>query len=105
MVEKRSPKVQSIKRVVDILKSFSLEHPEMGVGQLSRHLDIPKSTVFRLLNTLENEGFINQNPETGNYRLGIDVLELAGNILAFTELQKGGSSAFARSFYPPRRDS
>lgn len=84
----KTSNVQSVKRAVTILKSFSLDEPEMGVGKMSRRLGMPKSTVFRLLNTLVSEGLINQNPETGRYRLGMDILELASNVLAFSEVQK-----------------
>lgn len=87
MPEKRSPEIQSIKRAISILKTFSIDEAEIGVGDLSRRLKLPKSTVFRLLATMESEALIRQNPDTGKYRLGLELLSLAGNVLVHSELQ------------------
>jgi DNA-binding IclR family transcriptional regulator len=88
LLSKRSPLVQSVERVVSILKSFSASEPELGVGEISRRVGIPKSTVFRLLATLEEGKLISQNPDTGLYRLGIDLLVLANNAMISTDLQR-----------------
>ena len=87
MSEKRKPEIQSLKRAISILKTFTIEDPEIGVGDLSRRLQLPKSTVFRMLATMESEGLIRQNPDTGRYRLGLELLSLAGNVLVHSELQ------------------
>jgi DNA-binding IclR family transcriptional regulator len=49
---------------------------EMGVSDLARHLKLHKNSAFRLLATLELAGYIQQSPETENYRLGPRCLEL-----------------------------
>lgn len=87
MPEKRKPEIQSIKRAISILKTFTIDETEIGVGDLSRRLHLPKSTVFRLLATMESEDLIRQNPDTGKYRLGLELLSLAGNVLVHSELQ------------------
>lgn len=79
--------IQSLKRAVSILKTFTIDDAEIGVGDLSRRLQLPKSTVFRLLSTMESEGLIRQNPDTRKYRLGLELLSLAGNIRVHSELQ------------------
>jgi DNA-binding IclR family transcriptional regulator len=43
----------------------------MGITELSDALGIYKSTVFRTLKTLEDRGFIKQNPENGKYWFGM----------------------------------
>nr|WP_257910542.1 helix-turn-helix domain-containing protein [Janibacter limosus] len=40
----------------------------LGVSELARRTDIPKSTVFRLLHTLENSGAVERRGE--HYRTG-----------------------------------
>ena len=87
-MSKRSSLVQSVERATSILKSFSSNEPELGVGEISRRVGIPKSTVFRLLATLEEGGLISQNPDTGLYRLGIGLLVLANNAMVSTDLQR-----------------
>lgn len=70
--------IQSIQRAAAILKSFTEAEPELGVIELSKRLDLHKSTVSRILTTLQGEGFVSQNPETGKYRLGVGLVSLAG---------------------------
>jgi len=70
--------IQSIQRAASILRSFTEAEPELGVIELSRRLDLHKSTVSRILSTLEHEGLVSQNPETAKYRLGVGLVSLAG---------------------------
>ncbi len=88
MTEKQGPTVQSVERAIAILKAFSVEEPELGVGELSRRLNLPKSTVFRLLSTLEAGGLVAQNPKTGQYRLGVDLIGLANNVIAYADVRR-----------------
>jgi len=74
-------RVQAVERAVRILKALGDEEPELGVSELARQLGLKKSTVHRLLNTLQVEGLVEQNPETGKYRLGLEILRLAGTLL------------------------
>src|SRR2546428_4426636 len=62
-------KVQSLDRALEILKLLGSE-PEMRVTDLARRLEVHKSTVFRLLSTLQEHGLVDQNPTTERYRLG-----------------------------------
>lgn len=58
--------------------------------ELGRRLDLHKSTVSRILSTLEQEGLVNQNPETGRFRLGVGLISLAG--VALGRLNARGAS-------------
>ena len=70
--------IQSIQRAAAILRSFTEAEPELGVSELSRRLELHKSTVSRMIATLQAEGLIDQNPKTGKYRLGLGLVSLAG---------------------------
>ncbi len=80
--------VKSVGRAVAILRSFSLEEPELSVTLLSRRLNIHKSTVSRLLSTLESESLVDRDPETGRYRLGVGLIELASLVVLHTDLRQ-----------------
>ena len=67
-----------------LLKEFGLSGPELGVTEASKRLGLHKSTVSRLLGTLERGGFVEQVSETRRYRLGLQLASLAG--LAVTQL-------------------
>src|SRR5437773_12225598 len=74
-------KVQSLDRALEILRLLGSE-PEMRVTDLARRLEVHKSTVFRLLSTLQEHGLVEQNPTTETYRLGYGLVRLAGAVLA-----------------------
>lgn len=88
MPDKRDPVVQSVQRAIAILKCFTADEPELSIGELSRRAGLPKSTVFRLVLTLEAGGLIAQNPETGRYRLGVDLIGLANNVIAYADVRR-----------------
>ena len=50
---------------------------EAGVTELARRLGLHKSTASRLLATLEKRGLVEQDEESGKYRLGLIVIRLA----------------------------
>ena len=70
--------IQSVGRAISVLRSFTETEPELGVVELGSRLGLHKSTVFRMLATLEQEGLVSQNPATGKYRLGLGLISLAG---------------------------
>ena len=84
----RSSDVKSLRRAIAILRAFTIESPELGVTEISKRVGLQKSTTFRLLQTLKVEGLVNKNLETGRYRLGIGIVELAGIVVAQSDLQR-----------------
>jgi len=67
--------VESVRRALRILRCFNIEADELGVSDIARKLGMHKSTVHRLLTTLEMEGFVHQ-VEGGRYALGWKLFEL-----------------------------
>ncbi len=61
-----------------------VNHGEIGVSDIGRELDLTGGTVFRLLSTLCEAGFAEQNQENRKYRPGPQVLELANTIRSRT---------------------
>ncbi|MDK2823537.1 MAG: IclR family transcriptional regulator, regulon repressor [Clostridia bacterium] len=72
--------IQSVDRALQIMEVFSSEKRELGVTEIAQSLGIHKSTVFGLLATLENRGYVEQNLENGKYKLGLKLFEL-GNLV------------------------
>lgn len=75
--EKRT--VRAVERALDVLLCFASGH-ELGLTEIAGRIDLHKSTVHRLLATLEDRGFVTRNPATEKYRLGLSVLELSANL-------------------------
>jgi DNA-binding IclR family transcriptional regulator len=88
LAERSSSGVQSVERAIAVLRSFSTERPERGVGELSRELGLHKSTVSRLMMTLERGGLLSRNPETQRYRLGIDLIGLAAQVISYIDVRE-----------------
>jgi IclR family transcriptional regulator, KDG regulon repressor len=75
-MEKPAPKsvrLSSVSAAARVLKCFSEAEPELGISNLAKRLSLAKSTIHRLVTTLMLEGLLDQNPETGRYRLGLNL--------------------------------
>ncbi len=68
--------VQSVERALEILKCFDANVQELGIAELSKQVQLSKSTVHRLLTTLAAHNFVEQNALNGRYRLGLAVYQL-----------------------------
>lgn len=68
-------RVQSIDRAVAILECFSENRRELKLSEIVYMLDLNKSTVHGILNTLKYHRFIDQDEITKKYRLGIRFIE------------------------------
>ena len=67
--------LKSVSTALDVLECFAVDG-ELGVSDIARKLGVAKSTAHRLLTALCRKGIAEQNPETGNYRLGLHLYEL-----------------------------
>ncbi len=81
---------EAVSRALQILNCFTVRDFELSVAELNQRLGIHKSTLVRLLHCMEDEGFIEQSPETENYRLGIRTFEI-GSIYHRTRMQNIGA--------------
>jgi DNA-binding IclR family transcriptional regulator len=59
-----------------VLELFTGRESEWGLTELAERTGISKSMAHRLLSTMADRGFINQNPRTRRYRLGLRLLGL-----------------------------
>ena len=83
--------LSSVRNAARLLKEFSRGSREIGVTELSRRLGIGKSTAHRLLNTLAEERLLEQDPDTGAYRLGLAMYELGASVSMHTDLHEACS--------------
>jgi IclR family pca regulon transcriptional regulator len=65
-----------LERGLAILSSFNSQRPLIGISELSRGLDLSRSTAHRYVATLAKLGYLQQDPESKRYRLGPKVLDL-----------------------------
>ena len=68
--------VHSVNRAISILQVLALRGPTT-VTEIATELNVHKSTIFRLLSTLDARGLVDQNGTRGRYQLGYGVVQLA----------------------------
>jgi len=67
---------------------FTPEEPARSLTQIAESVHMSKTTVHRLLTTLETRRFISRDKDTGMYRLGFRIVEMASLVLKDMELRR-----------------
>ncbi len=78
----------SLQRAFDILDLFSASSPELGITEIAQRLELHKSTASGLIYSLEQGGYLDQNPENRKYRLGLKLLERSTVLLGQIEIRE-----------------
>ncbi|HET8601693.1 MAG TPA: IclR family transcriptional regulator [Segeticoccus sp.] len=79
-----------------VLEAFSQLQPVLGVTEIAREVGLHKSSVSRILSTLEQAGYVERDEESGRFRLGLGLLALAGPLLADLDVRRVAHSALER---------
>lgn len=83
----RENMVKSVSRALDIIAMVSLKKGGLGVTEIANQMDINKSSVYRILSTLVQYGYIEQDIETGRYKLGYAFLTISSKLLESIDLR------------------
>lgn len=83
-----SQSVRAVERALDILLCFTREEPSLSLTRIADAVGMSKTTVHRLLATLESKRFLSRDKETGLYRLGFRFIEMASLVLQDVELSR-----------------
>ncbi|NBD27583.1 IclR family transcriptional regulator [Paenibacillus glycinis] len=79
MAEDGKSTVRSVERALDLLLCFT-DQREWAMTELADKVGLHKSTVHRMLATLEQRGFVARDPASDRYRLGLRIWELSANM-------------------------
>ncbi|KRE22754.1 IclR family transcriptional regulator [Paenibacillus sp. Soil522] len=71
--------VRAVDRALDILLCF-ISKTDWAMTEIAEHVGLHKSTVHRMLATLEEKGFIERDRSTDRYHLGLKMWELSANL-------------------------
>ncbi|WP_077214369.1 IclR family transcriptional regulator [Bacillus dakarensis] len=83
----RDNMVKSVGRALDIIDLVSAKKGGLGVTEIANQIDINKSSVYRILSTLAQYGYIEQDADTGKYKLGYKFLEVSSKLLDSIDLR------------------
>lgn len=68
--------IRVLTRAAEILGCFTITEPEKTLSELAAMTALNKSTVFRIMETLEDLSWVRKIPDTGCYRMGFGIFEL-----------------------------
>jgi DNA-binding IclR family transcriptional regulator len=75
--------INAVARALDVLLYINNQKVPVGISTISKDMGIYKSTIFRTLATLEDRHFVQQDPETGKYTLGVSLFSMANKITLY----------------------
>jgi DNA-binding IclR family transcriptional regulator len=82
-----SPSV-AVERALAMLEAVAQEPEGLSNAEISRKLQIPKSSASYILRTLETQGYLNRMEQTGKYRVGLKVLSLSRGALSGIDVRE-----------------
>ncbi len=80
--------VRALCRGLRVLALFNVDHPEWSLNDLSRTTKLHKATTYRMTRTMEAEGFLIFDPDTGNYHLGPALIPMSYLAQTQSELER-----------------
>ncbi|ACS99489.1 IclR family transcriptional regulator [Paenibacillus sp. JDR-2] len=78
-MEEGKSNVRAVERALDILLCFT-EGTDLAMSEIADKVGLHKSTVHRMLATLENRGFVERDPSSERYHLGMRMWELSAHL-------------------------
>ena len=62
--------VRALDKALKVLEHLSLQERDLDLATMTREMRMPKTTLLRLLNTLQQHNFVHQDEQTRRFRLG-----------------------------------
>ena len=75
-----------VQRAVRLIRHIAEGHPVLNMSETAKALKINRTTLLRLLHTLEAEGFVERSPNGGGFQVGLSFLELGARALFSQDL-------------------
>jgi DNA-binding IclR family transcriptional regulator len=82
-----SPSV-AVERALAMLEAVAQEPEGLSNAEISRKLQIPKSSASYILRTLENQAYLNRDQESGKYKVGLKILSLSRGALSGIDVRE-----------------
>lgn len=86
----------AIRRAISVLELLASSQRGYTLSDLSRKLELPKSSTHRILHTLEEESCVHKNAETGRYGLGMKIIGLRNAVAECMMLREAATRHLVR---------
>jgi IclR family pca regulon transcriptional regulator len=80
--------LETLLRGLNILSLYTRETPALTLTEITKATKLNKTTVYRILTTLENSGYLIRDPDTKRYRPGLKVLQLGFASISSLEVRQ-----------------
>jgi len=94
--EKDSYNIRSVENALHLLEALADEENKCSLAQLSQRLDMTKASLFRLMATFENHGYVERGQVSGEYQLGLAAFEVSQKLLSKMTLLRKARPAMAQ---------
>lgn len=94
--DKSGESVRAVDRALDILLAFKAVPGGLTVAELLKRVELSRPTLYRLLHTLENKGFVVSSGDPQRFRLGPSVAQLAHSWTGSLKLSEVAEPAMRR---------
>ncbi|WP_330555559.1 IclR family transcriptional regulator [Burkholderia multivorans] len=84
--------LKTVIKAVAVMDCFSTLDRKLSIAEIAKRLKMPRGTAHRLVTTLREVGFVEQERERDEYRLGLKLFELGNIVLANMDLHREAKS-------------
>src|ERR1022692_1506789 len=78
----------AVERALAMLEAVAQEPDGLSNAEISRKLQIPKSSASYILRTMEKQAYLKRDAETGKYRVGLKILSLSRGALSGIDVRE-----------------
>jgi DNA-binding IclR family transcriptional regulator len=89
-------RVQALERALDILDCFTFQNRDLNLTEIVGQTGLNKTTVKRLISNLTSRGYLQQDPRSKRYKLGMRLFELGGIVFSSFSLGEAAASHMSR---------
>lgn len=76
---------RSVERALEIMELLAASDTALSMNEICKQLNLPKSSAFPVIHTLKNKKYLNTDPVTGKYCIGIKMFEIGRGYLENTD--------------------
>src|SRR5687767_14535682 len=91
MASIKTKSVPSLERALLVLETLAASRSGFSLSELTRNLGLPRSSTHCLLVTLERQGYLLRNEQTGRYLFGMKLFSLANMAISGMNLRRQAS--------------
>ena len=77
-----------VENIFDVLRCFTTERPLVGVTEIAEQVGLHKSSVSRLLATLEQQRIVERDERSRKFTLGLGLISIAAPLLANLDVRR-----------------